>query len=412
MTAAPRLLAAAYVAGWSLCGWLWRGPLNDLEIFFLPAARVALSGRPLFVYAVRYLGVYANDNGPLVLIPVTAVAAIGQWLGWVGDQQLRRLLFMGAFSVLILLMTREALTAIDLGGHRLSGVPRLLAWAVILLSPPLWIGVLGYGHVDIPLTIWLVLLTVRKQARGRSRAAGAFAGLALLTRSLAAVPLLPLGILLAMRRRWRSLTELGGIAVAIVAVGFLPFVLADQSDVVFSLVTHRGNLPVGGGSAWQLVVGTPYEWIPMRADVLFILGTAALMSILVIRARSDLEPGAPDFYGLMGLASLAIPLFAKSVWAYYFVDAYVFVALWWLAQPKPLGFGRGWLGVILLSLISIGCAVTDYEVASTDVRLRLPEGLVMGLALAIAAAALAFALQGSPPASVEEEFAPSVTSAS
>jgi hypothetical protein len=409
--AAVRVLGCAYVALWPLAGWLWHGPLNDLDYFFLPAARVALNGRPLFVYTVRYLTVYANDNGPLVLVPVTAVAALGQWLAWLDDEQMRRLLFMGAFSILILLMAREAVAAIDrLRGHRLGGRLRMLIYGVIVFGPPLWIGVLGYGHVDLPLTIWLVLLAVRMQTRGRSRVAGVCGGLAVLTRSLAAVPLIPLGILLAVRGRTRDLAEFGGVAAAIVGLGLLPFVLADPSDTFFSLVTHRSNLPVGGGSIWQLLVGTPYLWIPQHADVLFVLGAAALGSFLVIRIRTDLEAGGRDFYGLMALASLAIPLLTKSVWPYYFVDAYVFGSVWWLAQAKPFA-RRAWLGPLLLLVVSIASAVTDYEVGSTDLRIRLPEGLLIGGVLALVAAALGGLLvrsrQGRP-----DEPVPRVSSAS
>jgi hypothetical protein len=409
--AALRVLGCAYVAGWTLAGWLWHGPLNDLDFFFLPAARVALNGRPLFVYTVRYLSVYANDNGPLILVPVTAVAALGQWLRWLDDEQMRRLLFMGAFSVLILLMAREGVAAIDrVRGRRLGGRLRVFVYGVLVFAPPLWIGVLGYGHVDLTLTIWLVLLAVRMQASGRSRVAGLFAGLAMLTRSLAVVPLIPLGILLAMRGRWRSLTELGGIAATIVAIGLLPFILADPSDTFFSLVTHRGNLPVGGGSIWQLLVGTPYLWIPQHADVLFVLGAAALGSVLVIRNRPEPEAGGRDMYGLMALASLAIPLFTKSVWPYYFLDAFVFGSVWWLAQAKPFAY-PAWLGPLLLLVVSIASAVTDYEVGSTDAGIRLPEGLAMGAALGAVAAGLFWLLVRSRPP-VPDELVPRVSSAS
>ena len=398
-------LGIAYAALWSICGWLWRGPLNDLDYFFLPAARVVLGGHPLLVYSVRYLTIYANDNGPLVLVPLTAVTALGQWLGWLDNEQLRRLLFMGAFSVFILLMGREAVAAIDrLRVSRLSGLWRVLAYGILTLSPPLWIGVLGYGHVDLSLTLWLVLLAVRLLSSGRGRVAGVFAGLAILTRSLAVVPLIPVGILVAVRGRRRSLMEFGGASAAIVGVGLLPFVLADPSDTFFSLLTHRGNLSVGGGSIWQLLVGTPYLWIPQHADILFVLAAAALGSVLVIRSRPDLEAGGRDIYGLMALASLAIPLFTKSVWPYYFLDAYVFGSVWWLAQARPFAY-RAWFGFLVLLVGSIASAVTDYEVGPTGVQIRHPEGVVMGVVVGLVAVALLGFLIRSRPTAVDKPAA-------
>src|SRR6266550_9028255 len=49
-------------------------PPSDLDNFFLPAVRIVLSGHPLLIYTVRYQGIIANDNGPLGLVPLTAVS--------------------------------------------------------------------------------------------------------------------------------------------------------------------------------------------------------------------------------------------------------------------------------------------------------------------------------------------------
>jgi hypothetical protein len=142
-------LGLAYALVWGIAGWLWIEPLNDLDYFFFPAVRIALSGHPLLVYMARYQGIIANDNGPLGLVPLTAVAAIASGLGWLDDERLRRMLVLAAFSVFSLLMAREAVGAIDrLRGKNLRGLPRLLAYGVFAASPTLWNAVLGYGHVE------------------------------------------------------------------------------------------------------------------------------------------------------------------------------------------------------------------------------------------------------------------------
>jgi hypothetical protein len=388
--AATWALGFIYAVAWAVAGWLWTGPLTDLDYFFLPAVRIALSGHPLLVYMARFQGIIANDNGPLGLVPLTAVAAVVSWLGWLDNSPLRRALILGALSIFSLLMAREAVAAIDrLRGSHLGGLSRLLAYGVFAASPPLWISVLGYGHVEQPMTIWLVLLGVRSLAGDKPRAAGISFGLAMLTRSVAALPLIPLALLLLVRGRWRALVWLGGSAALVIVLGLLPFLLADPSDTIYSLLTHRANRLPGGGSIWQLVVGTPYQWIPQRLDVLFVLGLAVLASLIVIRARKDLEPSSADIYGLLALTALMLPLLAKSVWPYYFLDASVFGAVWWLGRATPLAWGRGIIGATVPLIAIAGGLLTEYEMAATDGRIRLLEGAAMGVILTVLIVALA-----------------------
>jgi hypothetical protein len=382
-------LGFAYAVVWAIAGWLWRGPLTDLDYFFFPAVRLALSGHPLLAYTVRFQGIIANDNGPLGLVPLTVLAAVASRLGWLDDVRLRRTLVLAAFSIFTLLMAREAVIAIDrMRGARLGGLPRVLAYGVFAASPTLWIGVLGYGHIEQPMTLWLVLLGVRTLAGGRPTAAGFTFGLAVLTRTLAALPLIPLGLLLLARRRWWAASGFAGSAALTVALGLLSFVLADPQDTIYSLLTHRGILPVGGGSIWQLVVGTPYEWVPQHADILFVLGLAVLASLIVIRARPDLEFSSRDIYGLLALTALTLPFLAKSVWPYYFLDFYVFGAVWWLAQAGPLAWGRRLIGAALPLLASLGTLVTEYEMGTSARQILLPEGVAMAVVLAVFMAAL------------------------
>jgi len=374
-------------------------PPNDLDNFFLPAVRIALGGHPLLVYAVRYWAIIANDNGPLGLVVLAPVVAVADRLGWMDDVGLRRLLILGAFSVFSLLMAREAVAAIDrMRGATLEGPSRVLAYGVFAASPTLWMSVLGYGHIEQPMALWLVLLGGRRLGSDQSAMAGISFGLAVLTRSLAALSLIPLGLLLLARGRWRALAWLGGSVALTVALGVLPFLLADPTDTIYSLVTHRGLLPVGGGSPWQLLVGTPYLWVPQHWDVLFVLGLAVLLSLIVIVARKDLEPSSRDIYGLLALTALALPLLAKSVWPYYFLDAYVFGAVWWLGQASALAWGRRLIGPAVPLIAIIGTLLTEYEMEATTFRIRLDEGVAVGVALSVLAVALVVRLRRRVPA--------------
>jgi hypothetical protein len=394
MRAATGALGVVYAVVWAIAGWFWNGPPSDLDNFFLPAVRIALHGHPLMIYTARFQDVIANDNGPLGLVPLTAVAAVASWFAWFGDERLLRALIMGAFSIFSLLMAREAVAATDrLRGVSLRGVPRLLAFAVFALSPTLVNGVLGYGHVEQPMELWLVLLAVRLLAGGQSAIAGISFGLAILTRTLAALPMIPLGLLLLARGRWRALIALVAGAAATIAFGLLPFMLADPSDTIYSLLTHRALMPVGGGSFWQVLVGTPFLWVPQRADVLFVIALGALLGLLVIVARRDLEPASPDIYGLLALTALALPLLAKSVWPYYFLDAYVFGSVWWLGQAEPLALRRHLLGVAIPLIAVLGTLLTEYEMPASGAHIRLLEGVVMGFLLAVLTGVLAIRLR-------------------
>ena len=388
------VLGFAYAVAWAIAGWLWNGPPSDLDNFFLPAVRIALNGHPLLVYTARFQDVIGNDNGPLGLLPLTAVAGLLSWFGWLDDERLRRMLIVAAFSIFSLLMAREAVAAIDrLRGVSLGGLSRLLAYGVFAASPTLVNAVLGYGHIEQPMTVWLVLLAVRLLARGRSAGSGISFGLAILTRSLAALPMIPLALLLLVRGRWRPVVVLGASAALVVTLGLIPFVLADPTDTIYSLLTHRANLPVGGGSLWQLLAGTAFRWIPQRADVLFVLGLAVLLSLVVITARRDLEPSSRDIYGLLALTALSLPLLAKSVWPYYFLDAYVFGAVWWLGQASPLAWRRHLIGAVLPITATVGTLLTEYEMGFGPGPVRLREGVVMGVVLSILTAALALRLR-------------------
>jgi hypothetical protein len=207
------------------------------------------------------------------------------------------------------------------------------------------------------------------------------------------LPLIPLGLLLLARGRWRPLAWLGGSAALIVALGLFPFLVADTGDTVYSLITHRASMPVGGGSVWQLVVQTPFLWIPQRVDILFVLAAAALLSLLVIVARHDLEPSSRDMYGLLALTALALPLLAKSVWPYYFLDAYVFGAIWWLGRRHPLAWGRPMIGAAVPLIATVGTLLTEYEMGYGPGPIRLREAVAMGVILVILVAGLAIGLR-------------------
>src|ERR1700737_4642699 len=106
------LWAIASVALWVAVAFLPLRP-SDLDGFFWPSAQAAMAGHPLLVYQPLGEMTYPNANGPLALVPLTAVGLVVRAFGWMGVLQLRRAVALGAFSVFILLMAREGVSAIE-----------------------------------------------------------------------------------------------------------------------------------------------------------------------------------------------------------------------------------------------------------------------------------------------------------
>lgn len=357
------LLATLYTTLWGGTALLPIVP-TDFDAFFLPSAQVALAGHPLLIYSVRYLGGYPNANGPLSILPLTLVAAVAQYLGWLSNVYLRRMLVMAAFSLFALLMSREALLAVERFVARpLTSRQRLLVLAVFALSPELWHAVLLYGHIELPILLALVLAAVRLLARRRVLIAGVLLGLALLTRSMTVLYLMPLALLLLRHRHWRDCASLLGIAGIVAGLGFLPFWLADRADALYSLVTFRPSLPVGGGSFWQLFSGTPLFDFGQAHDSLVALALALCLSIIVLCLRPDIDVASREVYALLALCSLCFPLAIKTVWPYYFLDIYVLLGVYWLTglgrarrEQDGSAWRRWWLGS-LFPLATIAVAL-------------------------------------------------------
>ena len=339
----PYLVATAFLAGLALASFAFWSK-SDLDLFRWPMAELALHGHPLFIYTV-HAGIWRSDNGPLSLLPLTAVVASVNALGWQADAPLRDAVVMGVFGLFALAFAREAVRAV--GSARGQPLPRSVAtWSAFLLAPPLWIGMVSYGHAELPLELWLILLTVRHLDRGRTAAAGCLLGLALLTQTAVLLAALPLVLILLAGRRVRAAAILLGTAAIVAAAGLLPFLLADGRDVIASLVTYRGQAPAVGGSLWTLFAQTPVATFIQHDDALLFGAAAVVVTWLAVRGGGATVAGSPQVYALMALSTACLPLLAKSVWPYYLVDPCTFATIWWLARPGRVDNWRLYVPVL------------------------------------------------------------------
>ncbi|HZC06395.1 MAG TPA: hypothetical protein VE338_12230 [Ktedonobacterales bacterium] len=366
---------AAYYLLWALTAFDKVNP-TDLDIFFLPATHIALTGRPLDVYTLRLGTIYPNANGPLSLLPLTLAAWLAQARGWLGDPMLRRMLVFAVCAPFPLLVGWEGVRAVDRFGPPLRGVSRALLALPLVLSPLLWLDALYYGHIEQTIVVWLALASTRMLADTRYVRGGALLGLALLARSDATLIVLALGLTLLVWRRWRGALLTLLATGATVALGLAPFLLADGRDVIFSLFTFRGALPVGGGDFWSVSDAATFVAIAQRFDALFTLLFAALLVLLAHIVRSDLDLNMPDVYGLLTVASLCFALLIKTLWPYYFLESALFATVWALASMPHTSDGQppisrdawgGWMALWLAPLTITACAlVSEYGLEANN----------------------------------------------
>jgi hypothetical protein len=344
----PRTWLVPYVALWVLVGLL---PINqtDLDIFFWPSATFAVHGRPLMVYSPAGQSLYPNANGPLALVPLTAVGLVADRLGWLYSVPNRRVLALGFFSLFLILMSREGMAAIDRVRHRpVTGMPRLLGYCALLLAPVIWQAVSGYGHIEQPIEVWLLLLVTRWIGQGWMMRAGLALGLAALSRTAAGLMAAPLALAVLRRGPGRLAAFFAATVVTGVA-GLLPFYLADAPDLTHSLFTYRGRLPVGAGSVWSVLTDAGAIAFVQHWDILFV-AAAVLVANLWLATRPG---GFTDerLLGGMALTAACFILFVKTVWPYYFFEVYVLTTVWVAARWRRAD------GVVSLVMPSLALCV-------------------------------------------------------
>ena len=230
--------------------------------------------------------------------------------------------------------------------------------------------------------------------RGRDGLAGLLAGLALLSRTTAIFPLLALGLLLLFERRWRTAALFGGIAAAVTAAGFAPFLLVDRSDTLYAFVSWRGKVPIGSNSIWTLFAYTGsnhtlslVDAVARRADTLVMVGF--LLAVALLAWRRKISAVGRDGWAVAALGALAVPLLVKASWPYYYAEPFVLLLVWEFATMHDRVAGLWRWPVITVGYLTITATLIQYaglqSVGTGDrIVLGLLEfGVMAGVVLAI-----------------------------
>ena len=320
-----------YIATWAAASWKLDTTQSDLDFFFWPSAETAANGHVLQVYSAHSLASYPNANGPLGLLPLIPIVTLANHLGWANDIRLRAGLTNAVFAIFAVLLTVTALRVIERARGAVEW--RLAASCVFLVAPALLIAVADYGHIEQPVELWLVMVAAGLALKKRYGLAGVVLGLALLTRTTALLYVIPFVSLPLAGRRIRSSATLLGLAAITAVAGLVPFYLADSQNVTHSLITYRGDLPIGGGSFWLMARGTPWAGLAQHGDVYLILGLGTVLTAVTVWLRPAAARTTAGFFGLLTILAACFPMLAKTVLPYYLLEPYVFAAIWWLSRP-------------------------------------------------------------------------------
>lgn len=323
---------------------------SDLATFFLPSADYALRGDPWHLYAVRagppYTS-YPDVDPPLSLI---LLAPLLRWAFAFGLTHPlgERLAFVSVpFLPLVALLGGLAVVALRTARPAVPTATRLLAFALVTLDPLTWLCIATWGHLEQPLMLCLLVAGVVALQARRALLCGVLVGLAILAGTAALFPVVALVALLVARRQWRAAALVGGLALAVVVLGMAPFLLADRRDTLYAFVTWRGGEQIGGDSLWSIfTVDAVSHALPRmvkalvrRLDTPLMLLLAVAVAIKAAR-RPHVSTDGPEVWAVLTLAALGVPLLAKVVWPYYYLQPFVLLLIyeggtlqWYRAGP-------------------------------------------------------------------------------
>lgn len=232
----------------------WAGDQARFAVF---GSRL-LSGDLAAVYADDW-----NQAGPVQL----AVAAVARAVGDLGSPVLVQVPVMVGLFALVAWMVRR-LSGSPTGGER-AALLAVAALAVTRAVQPAWVD----GH-PWPIVLAALWIAAAGQVRaGRGGRAGALVGLGCLLEPWA---VFGVGLLLVVSGPRRVRLVGAGVAVAVAAAGWLPFLVQPG----FAMFAHEWQTRVG--SVWELL-GWPVLGWPGRVGQALLVAAAAWVGAVVLR---------------------------------------------------------------------------------------------------------------------------------
>jgi hypothetical protein len=416
--APPRIPLAAYV-GAAVVAWLLGAAAivrstraltsaddSDLTSFFFRSAQLILQGHPWSIYAVRAFGGYPNYNPPLSIFLMAPLLKLAQSIGLAGNIGAEISFVSFPFIGFVVLLAYATIVALQRLFPAISETQRFLAFILILFSPLTWQTFTIWYHLEQPMMLALLVgAIVAFQAR-REALGGTLAGLAVLSRTTAVVPLVAFGVLLIVCREWRALLRFGGAAAAVAAVGFAPFFLFDRKDTVYSLVSWRGGAEIGGNSIWtifkydgtqaQSPLAYALDHFARRLDMYVVVAVVVVLAILAVR-RLGVSPYSREAWAVLAIAALAVPMLTKNNWPYYYLEPFVFLLIWEFASMHDRRVGTWRWPVLTFTFLSVAATLSQFiGLRSVGALDRIAVGVIEFGAMAAFVAAIWYRAQAGP----------------
>ncbi len=313
---------------------------NDIDVYFLPQAKMVISGKITPIYSYRHQKkdcLCPSAHGPLSLVPLSVAAGIESKFNILENTLLRRIFILAAFVPFSFFMSKAA---VDMVAHLLKRDlkfgEQILAWSIFLFSPVLWLGVVVYGHIELALMAWLVVLAMRRIFEGKFESGAVFFALAILSRSSALFIFLTVAAFVWVKFGILRAFKIALICAAVILVVSAPFLLFDPVNFVYSIAFYRHILPIDSSSVWSF-----FEKWPVFVDFIDGVGPSALSFLFPLIIFSKIKNlRIADIFAVLTISSLLFPLLIKSeVWPYYFLEAYVFGTIFWLGSKERLKWG-------------------------------------------------------------------------
>jgi hypothetical protein len=375
---------------------------SDLRGIFFKSVDHVLNGSPLHIYAARSdppLTDNPNDDPPIIVFLLAPFVAIAKGVGLESNLRGEVVLVTLCFIILVPILGWLVVSAIDRLNPGLSPRQRLAAYALVTLSPLVWLCFSPWGHIEQPLMIGLLIATVLALQAGRELLAGVLGGLTLLTGLTAAFPLLALATLLYASGQLRSLWRSAGLAVLILAVGVAPFLLADQHNTAYSLLTFRPGRAIGGNSIWVLV---NFDRPSDLASLIRRLDTPAEALVCIAAGyaaatRLRMSVRSVDVWAILTIGALALPMLVKVNWPYYYAAPFVLMLIWELGALRDRADTPRW-PVLSIGYLIVASTLGQYiGMASIGLGDRVITGIAEFTVMLGFAAAIWYQLETRAP---------------
>jgi hypothetical protein len=369
---------------------------SDLTNFFFKSADYILRGDPWHMYAV-IVGGYPNYNPPLSIFLMAPLLAMARALGFDANPGAEITFVTLPFLLLIPALAFLVIRALRILYPGIPETQQLLAFILVALGPLSWQTMATWYHVEQPLMLCLLIGSVLALQSRREGLAGVLAGLAVLTRTTAIVPLVALGVLLLLGREWRGLLKLGGIGALVAGIGFAPFFLFDRRDTLYSLVQWRGTAIIGSNSIWTLFASTPLDSLARRLDFYTVILFVVIVAFLAVR-RFALSAYSRDAWAVLALATLAVPMLSKTNWPYYYLEPFIFLLIWEFASMHDRRAGLWRWPVLAISFLAVTATLSQYiYLRSVGAGDRILVGLLEFSAMAAFAALVWLRMSAAKP---------------